>query len=105
VQFVVQNNAVTTFTLTYDFPVGFCIMPTTVNAPISNGGFGFTFHYVPFPQSTPEFDANITGALGSPSAGLVDVSEINWISLGACGTSFPVSTGSAPATSVNVSKQ
>ena len=103
VQFVVQNNVVTRFSLTYEFssfPPG-CTFSSAVNAAISNGGFSFAFQSPN--QNNPGLTTHITGTFTSASIGRVNTTDINWVGV-VCGSSIPFS-GSSTATSLNVSKQ
>jgi hypothetical protein len=103
VQFVVQNNVVTQFSLTYEFtsfPPG-CTFSSAVNAAISNGGFSFAFQSPN--QSNPGLTTQITGTFSSGSTGRVNTTDINWDGV-VCGSSIPRS-GSSTATSLNVTRQ
>lgn len=103
VQFVVQNNVVTRFSLTYEFssfPPG-CTFSATANAAISSGGFSFAFQSPN--QNNPGLTTHITGMFTSASIGRVNTTDINWVGV-VCGSSIPFS-GSSPPTSLNTSKE
>ena len=102
VQFTVQNNLVTRFSLTYQFssfPPG-CTFTATESAAISNGSFGFAFQSTN--RNAPGLTTRITGTLTSASSGRINTTGISWDGV-VCGSSTPLSGASTP-TSVIVGK-